>query len=199
MIGNIAVYTASGFILASTLVEAPSPQYPFIGYLAAIYTAYLPTQLPIAVGEMLVTGMALQYAYNQRPEVLEELGIVDAVQGVGKNNLMSFLFILALAVFFCGASSVEVPSAAASGHVASEAVDKEAQPETPKFAGMDEAVNEKLAEAAGRPPRSPYINTEEMGDLWNLLLLSAGGICGFIFGRYWHILWGVKKRSRHTG
>ena len=29
-----------------------------------------------------------------------------------------------------------------------------------------------------------------MGDLWNLLLLGAGGVCGFIIGRWWHLLWG---------
>jgi hypothetical protein len=32
-----------------------------------------------------------------------------------------------------------------------------------------------------------------MGDLWNLLLLSAGGVCGFIVGKYGHLLWGRKK------
>jgi hypothetical protein len=63
----------------------------------------------------------------------------------------------------------------------------------PAFSGMDEAVNERLADAAGRPAREPFINTEAMGDLWNLLLLSAGGICGFVFGRYWHLLWGRRR------
>jgi hypothetical protein len=58
---------------------------------------------------------------------------------------------------------------------------------------MDEAVNEKFAEAAGRPARDPYINTEEMGDLWNFLLLSAGAVCGFILGRWWHLLWGGRR------
>ena len=55
---------------------------------------------------------------------------------------------------------------------------------------MDESVNEALAEAAGVPSRDPFINTEAMGELWNLLLLAAGGICGFILGRYWDHLWG---------
>ncbi len=64
------------------------------------------------------------------------------------------------------------------------------------YAGMDEAVNEHLAEAAGQPARDPYINTEAMGDVWNMLLLLAGGVCGFVVGRYWHILWG--KEMQHT-
>ena len=62
---------------------------------------------------------------------------------------------------------------------------------------MDESVNEHLAEAAGRPARDPYINTEAMGDLWNMLLLGAGAVCGFIVGRHWDLLWG--KRSSVFG
>jgi hypothetical protein len=61
--------------------------------------------------------------------------------------------------------------------------------------GMDEAVNERFAEAAGLPAREPYINTEAMGDLWNMLLLLAGGVCGFIIGRWWHLLWGKQKKG----
>mgnify|MGYP001826972902 FL=1 len=60
---------------------------------------------------------------------------------------------------------------------------------------MDEAVNVKLAEAAGRPAKAPSINSVEMGDLWYLLLLSAGGICGFIVGRWWHLVWGTKNKA----
>ena len=54
---------------------AHSP-YTFKGYLLAIYAAYLPTQLPIAIGEMAITGLALQYTFKQSPEVLEELGVI---------------------------------------------------------------------------------------------------------------------------
>ncbi len=51
------------------------------------------------------------------------------------------------------------------------------------FKGMDEIVNEGLAEQAGVPSRDPFINIEAMGELWNLLLLLGGGVCGFILGR----------------
>ena len=77
LIGDVMVYAASGLILALALAQAPTPQYSFNGYLAAIYAAYLPTQLPIAIGEMLITGLALQYAFKQRPEVLAELGVIS--------------------------------------------------------------------------------------------------------------------------
>jgi cobalt/nickel transport system permease protein len=76
LLGDLMVYVASGFILALSLAYAPTPQYTLKGYLAAIYGAYLPTQLPIAIGEMLITGLALQYAFQQRPEVLEDLGVI---------------------------------------------------------------------------------------------------------------------------
>jgi hypothetical protein len=64
------------------------------------------------------------------------------------------------------------------------------------FAGMDEAVNERLAEEAGRPAQDPYLNTESMGDLWNALLLTAGGVCGFILGRGWDKVFVNKSRSK---
>jgi len=46
------VYASSGLILGTTLVIGPNPQYSLTGYLTAIYAVYLPTQLPIAIGEM---------------------------------------------------------------------------------------------------------------------------------------------------
>jgi hypothetical protein len=64
------------------------------------------------------------------------------------------------------------------------------------FTGLDNSVNRNLAEEAGVPPRDPYINTEAMGELWNLILLVAGGTCGFIIGRRWDQLFG---RTRKIG
>lgn len=75
LIGDIMVYAASGLILGHTLAEGPNAQYTLGNYLIAIYSAYAPTQVPIAVTEMLVTGLALRHALKQRPEVLEELGV----------------------------------------------------------------------------------------------------------------------------
>ena len=39
--------------------------------------AYLPVQLPIALGEMVVTGIAVRSIGRQRPEVLEALRVVS--------------------------------------------------------------------------------------------------------------------------
>ncbi len=175
LIGDLAVYAASGMILGSTLTMAPNPQYGLGGYLTAIYTAYLPTQLPIAIGEMVITGLALHFAFRQRPEVLTQLGVI----GLARSEMAKGIKIVLLAGVL-GVSGVFWPHPPAHADTS--------QPGG--FPGMDEAVNERLSEAAGRPAREPYIDTESMGDLWNLLLLGAGGACGFILGRYWEILWG---------
>ena len=194
LIGDIMVYMASGLILGTGLSTAPSPQFTMTAYVLAIYAAYLPTQLPIAVGEMLITGMALQYACNQRPDVLEELGIIRRAKTARSRNLPVLILLPALAAW-----SLMAPSAGLAqdrkGQVppAQPAFSNEASEGNGRFAGMDETVNEKFAEAAGRPARDPYINTEEMGDLWNFLLLSAGAVCGFILGRWWHLLWGGRR------
>lgn len=74
-VGDVMVYAASGFILALALSTGPQPQYDFVNYLAVIYAAYLPTQLPIAIVEGLITGYALRHAMEQRPEVLASLGV----------------------------------------------------------------------------------------------------------------------------
>ena len=72
LVGDLLVYAGAGFILAGALVQGPTPQFSFGGYLAAIYAAYLPTQIPIAIGEMVLTGAALHYAFLKRPEVLAD-------------------------------------------------------------------------------------------------------------------------------
>jgi hypothetical protein len=45
------------------------------------------------------------------------------------------------------------------------------------------------------PARKPYINVEEWGDLWNLILLLGGGVCGFVVGRYWDHIWGRRRAA----
>ena len=191
--GDVLTYAASGLILSVALVHAPTPQYTLKGYLAAVYAAYLPTQLPIALGEMVLTGLALQYAFRQRPEVLEDLGVVD--RRVPRPNL-------GLTAAFSGllhrgpprrerprpgrpeeSGGRQAPRDAAST-AAAEAETKSG------FTGMDEAVNEKMSEDAGLKVHEPYINLEGQGDVWNLTLLAAAAIAGFILGRWWHLLFG---------
>ena len=62
-----------------------------------------------------------------------------------------------------------------------------------RFPGMDESVNVDLAKRAGVPERKPYFDVESLGELWNLILLTAGAVCGFVVGRRWDQIWGRRK------
>jgi len=192
LLGNVMVYAASGLILGVALFGAPEPRYSLVGYLLAIYTAYLPTQLPIAVGEMLLTGLALHYANRQRPEVLADLGVTRGRRRSGPPVGIAILFV-ALLVFGPGKiAGVAWCQERAYDSQLNASGDTDASPVS-RFGGLDETVNERLAQEAGLSVRDPYIDTESWGDLWNLLLLAAGGVCGFVVGRWWHILWGVRR------
>lgn len=167
LMGDVLTYLLAGLSLSGALVHAPAPRFTFGGYLAAVYAAYLPIQAPLALGEMLVTGLALHYIHRQRPAILESLQVMPRPARAASVAPIALLLIAAWAA----------PLAAA--------------PEAPAgMAGMDEAVNERLAEEAGRPPRAPYLDTEAMGDVWNFILLGAGAACGFVVGRWWHLLFG---------
>jgi cobalt/nickel transport system permease protein len=195
LLGDVIVYVVAGLILAGALVHAPTPQYTFKGYLAAIYAAYLPTQLPIAIGEMVITGLALQYVFKQRPEVLEELGVINQRLTTLTKDLIPMLLICCLAGALLGLAR---PALAAPGPQAKSrppAAYVLAEATSSGFPGMDEAVNDRISEEAGIRVHQPYIDLEGKGDIWNAILLLGGGISGFILGRWWHLLFSAEKRS----
>jgi len=49
------------------------------------------------------------------------------------------------------------------------------------WTGVDETVVERVASDSGRPPRDPYINTDQ-GDMLLFLFLLSGTVGGFIAG-----------------
>lgn len=175
LVGDLLTYLISGSLLGGHLAFfAPQPQYSFAGYLAIIMAAYLPVQLPIALGEMVVTGIAVRAIGRQRPEVLEALRVVSRAT-------LTTVLVLGITVSLLSLTS---PLAAAGPPPAG-------QPGI--YTGMDEKVNAAMAESAGAKAHDPYINLEEQGDLWNALLLVGGGVAGFIIGRGWHLLFGRSK------
>jgi cobalt/nickel transport system permease protein len=190
LIGDIMVYAASGLILAGELAHAPTPQYSFSGYLTVIYAAYLPTQLPIAIGEMVITGLALHYIYRQRPEVLLDLGLVKSLSGPPGNSAPTVLSILLLtgSLYLVSGDTAFAANEPKPDVKTYNYSQTQVTKTSDSYSGMDESVNERLAEDAGLEPKTPLIDTESMGDLWNGLLLLAGGICGFILGRWWHLI-----------
>ena len=63
-----------------------------------------------------------------------------------------------------------------------------------KWAGVDETVVEKFATDAGRPPRKPFINTDQ-GDLLLFVFLIAGTVGGFIGGYCYRGLFPPKTKT----
>ncbi len=187
LIGDLMTYAIAGFSLSLVMAFGPNPQLSFSQYLVAIYAAYLPTQGPIAIGEMFLTGLLIGYVFKQRPEILQELKVVFSKAVIIFAVFITLSIPLADRVY---AEESVMPTVAATAEPP--AVTEE---EDGGMAGMDEVVNEAMAEAAGLSAREPYINLEAMGDVWNAVMLLAGAICGFIFGRYWHLLAGEDKQS----
>lgn len=186
LLGDLFTYAGTGLILGGHLSTLEGAKYSFSGYLAAIYAAYLPTQLPIAIGEMLVTGFAVHSIFRMRPEVLENLGVISKEQkGKSKGKAL-----IGIALTFCWLGPALTAAETAPAAVAAAAAEQPAG-----FPGMDEAVNEKIAVESGAKPRDPYINFEAMGDLWNFVLMLGGGSAGFVMGRYWHILFERKQKK----
>jgi cobalt/nickel transport system permease protein len=190
LMGDVVTYLISGSILGGHLAfVAPQPQYSFSGYLAVIMAAYLPVQGPIALGEMVVTGIAVRSISRQRPEVLEALGVVSKAT-------VALLLVLGIAVgFMCLTSEAQ---AAEPVTVTVEAGGKSKAAKPGAYTGMDEKVNEAMAESAGAKPHAPYINLEDKGDVWNTILLAGGGLAGFIIGRWWHLLFVRQKDTTET-
>lgn len=189
LLGDILTYLISGSILGGHLAFfAPQPQYSFAGYLAVIMAAYLPVQLPIALGEMAVTGIAVRSIGRQRPEVLQALRVVSKA---------TLTLVLVLSMVVSLLSVLSEAKASNTVPVVGEATPKAGEPKA--YTGMDEKVNEAMAESAGAKPHDPYINLEDKGDVWNAMLLAGGGLAGFIIGRCWHLLFGrVKGKNDPT-
>jgi cobalt/nickel transport system permease protein len=186
LIGDLMTYATAGFSLSLVMAYGPNPQLSFSQYLMAIYAAYLPTQGPIAIGEMFLTGLLVGYVFKQRPEILQELRVVFS------KAVIIFAVFIALSIPLADRVYAEESIAPTTTSIIEPVAITE---EKGGMAGMDEAVNEAMAEAAGLPARDPYINLEAMGDVWNAIMLLAGAICGFILGRYWHLLVGEDKKS----
>jgi len=188
LMGDVVTYLISGCILGGHLAfVAPQPQFSFAGYLTVIMAAYLPVQGPIALGEMVVTGIAVRSISRQRPEVLEALRVVS-------RTTVALLLVLGMAAGLIGLASEA--RAADSAPVSVEGRPEAAKPGN--YTGMDEKVNEAMAESAGAKAHDPYINLEDKGDIWNTILLAGGGLAGFIIGRCWHLLFVRPKDAANS-
>lgn len=140
----------------------------------------------------MIAELVLNYICRQRPERLVGMPAKKAIRH------SPLYMVLPVMIWVCGMGYAAISKADSLSLASVEADISIRNSAPPRFSGMDETINETLAAKAGQPAREPYLNTESMGDLWNLLLLLAGGICGFILGRYWHLLWGKPKLESHS-
>lgn len=67
-----------------------------------------------------------------------------------------------------------------------------------RWEGVDETVVKKFAAAAGRPPREPYINTDQ-GDILLFVFLIAGVAGGFVGGYCFRDLFPRNERKEKAG
>ncbi len=179
LIGDLMTYAFAGGSLSLVLSSSEGANYTFTGYLVAIYLSYVPTQVPIALLEMGFTALIVGYIYKQRPEVLQELKVITS-------KVLSINWVII--------SLVTLMVISTSNTFANDAPNNHSE-EVTEIIGMDEAINEMHAENAGKEARTPYIDTESLGDLWNTIMLLAGAICGFVVGKNWDLLFKKKDTS----
>ncbi len=184
LVGDVMTYAMNIVILGAHFTYvAPHPQYGFWGYAKALALAYLPVQGPIAIGEMFVTGYAIQSIGEQRPEVLEALGVT------GKRVLAAAALILALTLSALSGSAQAAEPTAAALPAAPSAQAAPATVSAETYGALDD-MTDGMASKAGTPSRDPYINLEKYHDIWSSVLMLGGLAVGFIIGRRWHLLFG---------
>jgi cobalt/nickel transport system permease protein len=190
-VGDILTYAMNIVILGAHFAYvAPHPQYGFWGYAQVLALAYLPVQGPLAIGEMLLTGYAIKSIGEQRPEVLESLGVTTR-----KLAMASLLFVAlglaALTGTLRAAEAVVAPVAVAQPAAAPASSTAPAQ----TFGALDD-MTDGLAERAGTPSKPPLLmDLEKYHDLWSSLMMFAGLAVGFIVGRRWHLLFGEPLKA----
>jgi cobalt/nickel transport system permease protein len=179
LVGDLMTYAMNIFILGAHFAYvAPHPQYSFWGYAKALTLAYLPVQGPLAIGEMLVTGYAVRSIFEQRPEVLESLGVT------GKKAGKALVLFVIMAWGLSGLAQAAVaPPLTPSAQAAAVTAPAES------FGALDD-MTDGMAEKAGTPSRDPYLNLEKYPDIWSSVLMLGGLTVGFVLGRRWHLLFG---------
>lgn len=65
-IADLATYAATAFVLAVSLSDNVWIAFAEIG------VAFVPTQLPLSILEGLITGYAVKYVYQNRPEIIDK-------------------------------------------------------------------------------------------------------------------------------
>jgi len=185
MFGDLAVYLATAFELGLGL-------FPWSGSLrggGALFLAFLPTQLPLAVLEGVFTGGVLRSLAELRPDIARGLGLGrgDAVPPAPRDGRIRHhwrrgsrgvrVAIVGLAVLVAVVSLGGLLWAIALT--------------TGDWVGIDAGIMERVAEERGRAAWTPFINTD-VGDL--LLFMFFGGAVAAGAAVGW-VVQGMRARS----
>jgi len=185
--GDVAVYLA-------TATELGLGLFPWNGSLrgaGALFLAFLPTQLPLAILEGVFTGGVLRSLAQLRPDIARglRLGPADAVSATprggrihhhwkrGSRGVRVAIVVLAVLVAVVLLGGLLWAIAATTG----------------SWVGIDAGIMERVAEERGRAARTPFINTD-VGDLLLFVFFGGAVVAGAAAG--W-IVQGM-RRARST-
>lgn len=84
--GDVAIY----FAAAGQLALAIHGTHSVGGVFWAIFAAYMPTQLPLAVLEGAFTGLALQYVAHHRPDLLAMLKVIKPEEATPAQEVVKY-------------------------------------------------------------------------------------------------------------
>lgn len=153
-LADLATYGATALTMALAL-HGDSP----VGAVAVtIALAFVPTQLPLAVLEAMLTASAIGLIVERRPDVVARLGILVSPEAKG----------VPAKVWAAMAASFLALLVGASAFMAIE------------WAGVDEAVVERFAAELGRAPWTPFINIQ--GDMLLFMFTVGGLLSGLALG-----------------
>jgi cobalt/nickel transport system permease protein len=183
-VADLATYGATALTLGLAL-HGDQPWLPVVG---TIFAAFMPTQIPLAILEAVITAGMVNFIVSRRPDIAINLGLTTGDQSAAlgpaaigdvhrslPNRILShwpWLAALALPVW--------VIASALSNSKAWE--------------GVDVSVIGEYASKAGRAAATPLINIQ--GDLLLFSFAIAGVIGGFIAGYYWRGIFDRRKREQ---
>jgi cobalt/nickel transport system permease protein len=145
-----------------------------------IFLAFLPTQLPLALLEGVLTGGVLRSLADLRPDVAARLGVSDR-ERAGTRVLHR-----ERARRWWGSTGrrtrvVVVCTAVAAAGLAGWGLLWSLAKQTSKWVGLDEGVMEHVAAQQGRPAWKPFINTD-VGDLILYVFFVGAFLTGLVIG-----------------
>lgn len=182
-IADLATYGATALTLGLAL-HGNQPWFPVAG---TIFAAFMPTQIPLAIIEAIITAGMVSFIASRRPDIAADLGLAEGSPPSPAPGPR-------------GAAQVSLPRRVVSqwpwlGTVALPIWVVISVVSTSKsWEGVDVSVIGEYASRAGRAASTPLINVQ--GDLLLFVFTIAGTIGGFISGYYWRGLFDRRKQER---